>query len=175
MRNRTYKMARMSLGIAVVGVGLIMTPISSPVMAESAATLANPHHAGIPGPKTFHTNHLPIPTHAQSVPRGPLPPSVTVSAGKARSVAIKYIEWHRPTKQIVPPTISQVTLVTSSAAEQQAGSQPGLPPYLWKVNFCHAKFDMFGIWPRGALYINTETGAVAMGHGAPHSQRDQRT
>ena len=169
IKNRHCTIAGISLGIAVIGIGLAMSPASSHVMAESVATLANPHHTGIPAPKTFHTNHLPIPTRAQSVPRGPLPSSVTVSGGKARSVATKYIEWHRRTKQIVPPTISQVTLVTSGAAEQQAGSQPGLPPYLWKVNFRNAKFDMFGIWSRGSLYINTETGAVAMGHGAPNS------
>ena len=162
------KMVFIGAGVVLIGASIVMTHASSHVMAESASTLANPHHAGIPAPKTFHTNHLPIPPVAKSVPRGPLPSSVTITARKARAIAFQYIEYHRPSQRIVPPTITGVTLVTRSAAEQKAGSQPGLPPYLWKVSFHNAQFDMFGIWPRGSLYINTETGSVAMGHGAPN-------
>lgn len=158
----------MGAGLLLIGVGMMVTHPMSHVMAESASTLANPHHAGIPAPKTFHTNHLPIPTVAQSIPHGPLPSTVTISQGKARVLAIHYIEYHRPSSRIVPPTITSVTLVTRSAAEQQAGAQPGLPPYLWKVTFQNAQFDMFGIHPRGGVYINTETGSIAMGYGAPN-------
>ncbi len=168
-KNRTYKIAGISLGIAVVGMGLVMTSASSPVMAESAATLANPHHVGVPAPQTFHTNHLPIPAVAKRIPAGPLPASVTISRGKARTIAIQWIEWHRPTKKIVPPVITGITLMSRSAVEQQAGSQSGLPPYLWKVTFRSTDFELFGHWPQGSVYINTETGFVPVAHGAPNS------
>ncbi len=167
MRNRTYKMAGISVGIAVVGMDLIMTSASSPVMAESAATLANPHHAGIPEPKTFHTNHLPIPTLSRPVPHGALPSSVTISPGRARALAIQWIEFHRPTKKIVPPVITGVSLMSRSAVERKAGAQPGLPPYLWKVTFHSTDFELFGKWPQGAVYVNTETGFIPVASATP--------
>lgn len=153
-------------GILVIGGGVGWMGWHQAVFAASNNTAGASRTSHIPAPKTFKTNQLPIPAVARSVPTGALPSSVTVTAGKARAVAIQWIEAHRPTKQIVPPVITGVTLMTRSAVEQKAGAQAGLSTYLWQVNFRSTDFELFGSWPRGTVYVNTVTGTVPIAHGA---------
>ncbi len=152
-------------GLLAIGTGVAWLGWHGIAHAETSPHIANPSALHIPAPRTFHTNQLPIPTTAAAVPSGPLPSTVTITSGRARAIAIQWIEFHRPTKKIVPPVITGITLISQSAAEQQTGAQPGLSPYLWKVTFRSTDFELFGMWPRGSIFINTENGTVPIADG----------
>lgn len=152
-------------GLLAIGAGIAWLGWHGTAQAIAPTQVANPQSPQIPAAHTFHTNHLPIPTTATTVPSGPLPTTVTVTPGRARTIAIQWIEFHRPTKHIVPPVITGITLMSRSAVEKQAGAQPGLSPYLWKVTFRSTDFELFGMWPRGSVFINTENGTVPIAHG----------
>lgn len=161
-------LAVVALGIAVsAGAGVFLL---QDVFAQSSSP-SNAALATIPSPRTFRTNHLPIPKVIQAVPKGVIPKGVTIAEGKARALAIAWIEQHRPSKAIVPPVITNIKLVTASEVEVKAGAQPGLPPYLWQISFTMAKpdFDVMGlVRSAGTVWVNSQNGTIPIVFGASH-------
>ncbi len=139
------------------------------VGAETAGLVPNPHIPGIPGPITFHHNHLPVPKVVPKVPKvtphAPSPAGVTVTAVQARHAVTQYIQIHYRPRPPASLVITGAMLTATATVEQQLGTQPGLSTYLWAMRVRGTQYFLRG----ATFYVDAQTVQVIMMHVSPPS------
>jgi hypothetical protein len=154
--------------LGLVRTGALLTALvlcmGGAVFAMTQDHVPNPTRPGIPSPRTFHTNLLPIPSVASSIPAGRIPSGVTVSMRQALTIAEAWaLQSLNRSASSVRPDILSATLVSRAEAEQMAGAQPNLPDYLWEVAYRGPVRMLTGnVFPYGIVFISSTTGRVEM-------------